>query len=372
MNAYLKIIESLYLNDSKKLNDSIEQFKNQKLVIANSEEGAGKLFSAFIRIVNNQWIDGWTIIYENFKPLLLSRKEGEFPILWTMAVTNGNLKVLEDLEALGYISRYRDDSQKTTIHILFDTVGIHKIHTPSNAQIKNIIDFISDKLDLYEAYPGFFEKGDVLKNGNAFWSYAIKQDNWSLAEYTLPHSWEDMIKTKRWDEAVIYLQETFKKIGNKNKEIQNLWEKMLYSFIDNKNFQKYLNITDLHDLEQLIPLFKNRNRDFLWEVMSKKNQYGRTFWHQLIGQPTQEIFYNVIDYAIQDNININEIVTLQDSETERPIDSYIMYWEYINKELSIRDKEYFNRLVLSLKDKDLNFTSDLISVSVGEKLKNLK
>jgi len=365
MNAYQSLIDAIYSNDINQLNSAINQAKKEKLRISQSE-GEGKLFSAIIRLINSNWIEGWKVIYRNIKPILLSGEEGEFPVLWSIAIMDGNIEVLKDLEELGYIKKYRDNNRRNTIHILFNTLGMHKIRTPSNEKIKEMIDFFSKDINLYESYPGYFKEGDTFKNGNAFWSYAIKQDNWDLAQYTLPEKWDDIIKTPRWKESFIYLQKTVQKERSDNME--NLWKHILSLFLNIEQFRSLLEFKSIEDISYLFSASSSENREFLWEFINKQDSNQRTFWHQLAGQPKHPLFKKMIEYAIADKINIQPYITQQDIWNERPIDSYFAFWEITEESKDEQDINNFVFLKENLTKDDLHFTSDLMSVPIIDKI----
>lgn len=365
MNAYQSLIDAIYSNDINQLNSAINQAKKENLKISQSE-GEGKLFSAIIRLINSNWVEGWKVIYKNIKPILLSREEGEFPVLWSIAIMDGNLEVLKDLEELGYIKKYRDNNRRTTIHILFNTLGMHKIRNPSNEKIKDMIDFCSKDINLYESYPGYFTEGDTFKNGNAFWSYAIKQDNWDLARYTLPEKWDDVIKTTRWKESFIYLQKTVQKERSEN--IENLWKHILSLFLHIDQFRSLLEFKSIEDISYLFTASTRENRKFLWEFINKKDSNQRTFWHQLSGQPKNPLFKKMLQYAMEDKINIQPYITQQDIWHERPIDSYFAFWEITEESKNKDDIRDFLFLKGSLSEDDLRFTSDLISLPLIDKI----
>lgn len=365
-----KLELALYESNAQDLVKYLKQAKQQKIPKDNNL--AATLFPALLKVVMNGWEYGWNVMYQNFPSVILtSDDDGGFPILWEIAAVEGHLHILKDIEKLGAnILKHKDSKKRNTAHLMFDSIGFHRLFpTENNKIIETIKWFKENNIDIHEPHPGFFGENDTLKAGHSLWEYAIKYYNWHLVLAILPETWEDVLKSKRWKMQVAELHSFVKK--HSNMETDLLWLLWLDRFFDHWYYDSS-QFSTFHEIKLLTGVFSRPEKDMskFWEIINTKNENDRTWWHVIVQHIDDDTFDKILNLAEKEDFNIAEKLLEKDNIGIRPIDNLLLQYEIKGiSPFEGKYKELFLTVKNSMTKEDADYTNIFITEPLTERLK---
>lgn len=329
-----------------------------------------KVMAPIIHLANKGWIDGWKLLAKRFPNELKYQKEKEFPLFWETALHNAQQPILLSLTSLGVDPLYRDYKNRSSVHLLFETLRFEKIIKPTTEQIIYSLKWLTGKgLDPYEVYPGDYEYRDIYKNGHNLWSYALYQESWDIALKLMPLKWEDVIKTPRWEEAIIYLKNIYKQQPDNEKIIKiiRLWEErfLLNSIIHNNK--------DIISKENLVKILKTNKKDkmttdIIWKHFLKLLE-DRDYWFFINQKPEEN--REIYELLLETHYDYRADWMI-DFKNSRNIEILLLAIEL--KNINLKEDDLIKKIILPFIDyppanEDINSFDNLnISSKIKEKL----
>lgn len=330
-----------------------------------------KIMAPIIHIANKGWIDGWKLLSKKFPRELKYKKTNEFPLFWETALHNAQQSILLNLASIGIDPLYRDIKKRSSIHLLFETLRFEKITKPSSEQIIYCLKWLAGKgLDPYEVYPGDYEYKDIFKNGHNLWSYALYQESWDVALKIMPTQWENVIKTPRWEEAIMYLKNIHNKQPDNEKinQIIQLWDErfLLESVLNNNK-----DIISKDNLVKLINIHKDNKElvNTIWQHFLKEVD-SRNYWFFINQKPEENQHIHKLLLETEHDFRPDWMIVFDNT---RAIEILLLAIEL--KEISLNDNPLIRDLIatfidyLPAQDANNSFDGICISEKVKETLK---
>lgn len=312
-----------------------------------------------IHVANKGWIEGWKLLANKFPNELKYHKPNEFPIFWETALHNAQHTILSSLITLGVDPLFIDINGRNSVHLLFETLRYEKISKPSSDKIIYCLKWLAGKeIDIYSSYPGEYTYDSIYKNGHNFWSYALFQENWEVAFKAMPSRWEDVIKTPRWEESLIYMKKAMKDIKDTND--LDMINKIIAKWEDRFLLESFLHKDkDTFSNEQIIKLIKSNISDIelvfsLWKEFS---------WYRANQQPLDNL--DNYQLLLETQYDYKEDWMTYDIVEDRHIEVLILAFEL--HEINVKDYKILESIIkpfITMKSaKDKNNSYDGISVS---------
>lgn len=328
-----------------------------------------KNFKSFYPIINtvlNGWVAGWKILFPAFKQDILNYKTNlGFPVIWETSAFNAERTFLQDMHLSGFDVNYMDGEGRLTVHLLFEALKYTKIKKIETEKIIKTLKWLMGKhQDIYKVYPGDYENNDVFKNGHNIFTYALMQERWDIALLIMPNSFQEIIKTPRWEHAINYLRKYIKNFPD-DKNANDVWDKFKANYsLDYVNNSIY-KFSDIDGIKFFLNSQLNV-KEALLKKWAETNKLNQNTWLTIAElAPTKE-FKSLIEYLELIKFNIKSVFLNLDETDQRPLDVFVL--SYLNEYKEGLNKDFLYSFINKFKKEDLDYKNNRRICTLNEVL----